>query len=441
MLDFKTKTRPCHVANVDNGKNPKFLAINHNTISFERDTYRGNKKIPTRLTIIRPLTAGWGAAPYKQNQKSVKTSRLSEFMHTQEHGPIVKFYSFEKASSNMEKGPRCDDISFELMTGNALNFWLDEKRLDEIRKTLPEGLIRIEPFTLCEIQIAPKNKDGADKGSACKIVEVRPASFTLYSCIQDIERLQPTMADARSVLLKHQQNQPHIVNDLITNEPAFHIHVSHKAFLHEDPDTPKDNGLITIVDTGVEPIDIPLSTLLTYTNCTDKDQACSLLEMAIATSSLQMLVVSNDYWKNATQSALRGVPIINTDLLLQSVVPARVGEQTCFPTPHTAQVDDVVYNVQIHVEEVIPSIFPFSFLNFSLAHTGTHRRRHRPPAQDPGLHPLRKERRARARLQDPLPSHQQRRPRDPPLLGRLLRRLPPQERPGHRLQAPQGHAL
>jgi len=376
MLDFKIKARPCHIANVDNGKNPKFLAINHNTISFERETYRGNKKIPTRLTIIRPLAAGWGAAPYKQNQKGVRTSRLSEFSQTQDNGPVVKFYSFEKASSNLEKGPRCDDITFELMTGNALNLWMDEKRLEEMRKMLPEGLARIEPFTLCEIQVAPKNKEGAAKGSACKIVEVRPVQFTLYSCIQDIERLQSSAADARAALLKHQQSQQFIANDLITNEPAFHIHASHKAFIHEDPDGPKDTGLITIVNTGIEPIDIPLHTLLAYTNSADRNQACSLLEMAIATSSLQMLVINNDYWKNATQSAFRGIPIINTELLLQSVIPARIGDQTCFPTPHIAEVDEVVYNVQIHVEQVICPFFTIRII----IHTHKHTTRNPPPS-------------------------------------------------------------
>jgi len=353
MLDFKTKTRQCHVANVDNGKNPKFLAINHNAISFERDTYRGNKKIPTRLTIIRPLAAGWGAAPYKQNQKGVKTSRLSEYFNSPEHGPTVRLYSFEKASNNMEKGPRRDDITSELMTGNALNLWMDEKRLEEMKRTLPEGLARIETFTLCEIQVAPKNQEGASKGSACKIVEIRPTSFTLYSCMQDIERFQPTMADARAALLKHQQHQPHIANDLVTNEPAFHVHVPHKAYLHEDPELPRDDGYITLVNTGVDPIDIPVHTLLAYTNSTDRGQACSLLEMAIATSSLQTLVISNDYWKNATQSSLRGIPVINTEALLQCVVPAMVGTQTCFPTPHATQIDDTVFSIQIHVEQVV----------------------------------------------------------------------------------------
>jgi len=78
--------------------------------------------------------------------------------------------------------------------------------------------------------------------------------------------------------------------------------------------------------------------------------------MAIATSALQMVVISNEYWKNATQSSFRGIPVINTEALLQCVVPALVGEQTCFPTPNTAFVDEVTYNIQIHVDQVFDYI-------------------------------------------------------------------------------------
>ena len=39
MLDFKTKARPSFTAALNESKNPKFLAINHNAVSFEKDTY------------------------------------------------------------------------------------------------------------------------------------------------------------------------------------------------------------------------------------------------------------------------------------------------------------------------------------------------------------------------------------------------------------------
>jgi hypothetical protein len=186
MADFKTKLRPCYIASTEQAKNPKFLAINHTPVSFDKETYRGNKKIPTRFTIIRPLSAGWGSAPYKQHQKGVAVKRLSEMTTSSEHGAVVKMYSFEKMPSNMEKGPRVDEISFEIRTGNTFNFWLDEKRLDELKRSPTMSHIdkTINEFTLCEIQMAPKNKEGALKGAGCKIIDIKPCSFTLYSCVE-----------------------------------------------------------------------------------------------------------------------------------------------------------------------------------------------------------------------------------------------------------------
>ena len=102
----------------------------------------------------------------------------------------------------MEKGPRCDDTTFELRTGNALNFWLDEKRLDEIKKTLPEGIAKIEPFTVCEIQISPKNNESITKGFACKIATVKPCDFTLYSCIQVMNMIYVELSRSNSHFLR-----------------------------------------------------------------------------------------------------------------------------------------------------------------------------------------------------------------------------------------------
>ena len=181
LLDFQTKTRPCQLVSAKNEKNAVFLAINHSLISFEKDTYKGNKKIPTRITLLRAMAPGWGSAPYKQNQKNVRTQKLFEFLGGSI--PAIKFYSFEKVANNSEKGPRCDDISFELSPGDALNFWLDEKRLGEIRDTLND-LVRIPAFTICQVFIAPKNNEAISKGYACTIKAIKPCNFTLYSCIQ-----------------------------------------------------------------------------------------------------------------------------------------------------------------------------------------------------------------------------------------------------------------
>ena len=382
MSDFKTKTRPCQIVAASNEKNATFLAINHSPISFEKDAYKGNKKIPTRITLIRALAPGWNSAPYKKNQKASNRQKLAEFVG----GPIpaLRLYTFEKVTNNSEKGPRCNDISFELHAGNALTYWMDDKRLGEIRDQIPAGLLHIPALSVCEVEIAPSNNEAVAKGYGCTIKKITPREFTLYSCLSDIEAFPPSFVDASAALLKHQTAQPHLGTSLVVNEPSFFVHVSDKAYIHEDPDQPE---FATLVNTGIDPVDIPLPTLMQYTNSTKKAQACALLEMAIAQGALQLFVIHNDYWKGANTSALRGIPIINTDLLLQSIVPSRVGEQDCFPTPNTIVVEDVTYNIQIHVDpvrkEVVGSLAAVysdpSFFSF----TGTRPRHQRTPAPRP----------------------------------------------------------
>jgi hypothetical protein len=150
-------------------------------------------------------------------------------------------------------------------------------------------------------------------------------------------------------MVKYHKSQPLLEKDLVVDTPSFFLNVAQEAYIHEDVEAPE---FITLVNAGTEPVDIPVSTLVRYTNSVKKQQACSLLEMAIANRALQLFVVCNSYWKNATQSALRGIPIINTDLLLQSVVASKVGKDTCFQTAHTTTVEDVAYSIQIHVEQV-----------------------------------------------------------------------------------------
>jgi hypothetical protein len=183
MLDFKFKTRPCNTFPLDSSKNSTFLAINHREISFDMETYKAGKRVPHRFTVIRPLQAGWSAAPYKKNQKGVATKRLSE-LATVDSNPAIKMYSFEKGATNMDKGPRRDEFTFEICSGNALNFWLDDQRVTLMKKDQPSLQDHIPAFTVCEIHIASKNVDGVAKSSACKVVDIKPKSFTLHSCME-----------------------------------------------------------------------------------------------------------------------------------------------------------------------------------------------------------------------------------------------------------------
>ena len=353
MQDFRTKTRVMNTASLNESKNSKFIAINHTNITFEKEAYKGNKKIPTRFTIIRPLSTGWGAAPYKQNTKTIGAKKLSElsYMGTQ---PVMKMWGFEKVPSNMEKGPRVDDANWELRAGNTLMYWLDEQRVREIREK--QSIEKIDAFTICEIQISTRNTESIAKGSGVKITEIKPCNYSLYSCIADLDHFSPTLADARTQELKTQQTYPHIARDLVPENPAFHVVVHHKAYFNDD-DT-NETGYVRLLNWGgSDTIDIPLCALAKYTNLdpTHKLTACNLLEIAIATNALQLLVFNNDFWRSPTESHLRGIPIINTENLLHSVIPALIGTQTTFQTPYDITIDDTTFHIQIHIDpEALP---------------------------------------------------------------------------------------
>jgi hypothetical protein len=355
MQDFRTKTRAVNTASTADAKNAKFLAINQTAISFEKDIYKGNKKIPTRFTLIRPLSTGWGAAPYKQNSKVIGAKRLSELTYQgAQHQPVLKMYSFEKVPSNMEKGPRVDDINWELKAGNTLVFWLDEQRVREIREK--QNIEKIDAFTVCEIQIAARNTESVAKNSGAKIVEIRPCNFSLYSCLDDLSHFAPTLADARSQELRTQQLFPQIAKDLVPENPAFHVHVHHKAFFNDEHTA--ETGFVRLLNWGgSDTIDIHLDTLAKYTNLdpTYKLTACNLLEIAIATNSLQLMVFSNDFWRSPTESHLRAIPIINPESLFNSVIPSLIGTQTTFQTPYDITIDDTTFHIQIQIDpEAMP---------------------------------------------------------------------------------------
>ena len=355
MQDFRTKLRAMNTAPTADAKNAKFLAINQTPITFDKEVYKGNKKIPTRFTLIRPLSTGWGAAPYKQNTKIVGAKRLTELTYQgADHQPVMKMYSFEKVTSNMEKGPRVDDINWELRTGNTMVFWLDDQRAREIREK--QSIEKIDAFTVCEIQVASRNTESVGKGSGAKIVEVKPCNFSLYSCMQDLDRFAPTLADARTQELMAQQQFPQIAKDLVPENPAFHVHVHHKAFFNDEHTA--ENGYVRLLNWGgSDTIDIPLETLARYTNLDTayKLTACNLLEIAIATNSLQLLVFSNDFWRSPTESHLRAVPVINPESLFNSVIPSLIGTQTTFQTPYEITIDDTAFNIQIHIDpEALP---------------------------------------------------------------------------------------
>ena len=147
--------------------------------------------------------------------------------------PAMQMWGFKKTAAQADKGPRNEAHKWTLSAGATISMWLDEKRLEEKKanhKTsrfsdtiVPDGLLSIAPFTVCELTLTSRNDDRIVEGKAVKIVSVKPAGFSLYSCMTDLALLSPNVAHARLTQTKNRDAQPflekvcRVVSDLISN--------------------------------------------------------------------------------------------------------------------------------------------------------------------------------------------------------------------------------
>ena len=128
---LRLKNRSAFTASVINGKNSKFLAINHEDVPCDPASF-GGKARPIKFTVLRPLSAGFSSVPFKQGAPPANTvtKKLAELgTKTNEVGikqPTMQMWSFAKAKTNTDKGPRNDDVSWQIEAGMTFTMWLDE---------------------------------------------------------------------------------------------------------------------------------------------------------------------------------------------------------------------------------------------------------------------------------------------------------------------------
>jgi hypothetical protein len=362
------KTRTAFTGSLNDGKNPRFIAINHTEVPCTADQLKKNGK-PTAVafTILRPLSAGFASAPYKLKDKnrdpdakplSALSYKKSESGTTK---PVMTMHSYQRVGKS-DKGPR-SEISWTLEAGNTVLLWLDEERLKEDKgkddPLLPEGVATIPAFSVCEISIGPKSEESSKKGSSTKIITVRVATYTLYSLQADLAHLSQGLADARTLQLTARDEQPAIAKDLVVKDVPFWSAVSKAAFIDDSEITAHESvRLVNWGDPLIPQIDIPIDVLMKYTNCPRVDWACALLESAIAASAVSVLVFSNDFWKG---TGFKAIPVIDTEVLLADVKTAKSAHPAVYDTlfrtevegnPHTLQI--VMYPEPISVESGAP---------------------------------------------------------------------------------------
>ena len=402
---LKLKLRPAFTASIAESKNPRFIAINHEVVPCDASRLRRvGKSMPIRVTLIRPLTGGFTSVPYKQGVKAEgPTQRLSEISYvplfpplTTPEGhpnntkneaseavalgvlpgrPVMRMWSFKKASKNTDKGARVDDLCWYLEGGNTLILWLDEERMNKAavdraagkvgkhyEAVVPENITHIPAFTVCEVSLSCRSDEYAAKGSAVKIASIRPLGYTLYSCMNDLRLLEPTLELARRRQMELRLQYPSLANDLDTKDAPFWSRVDAGAVLDDsDLEMTQSVRLCNWGDASVPQIDLTVEQLLRGTNTTRVDWACALFEMAIVCGAASVLVFSSDFWAKNRETGFRGIPLIDVEKLLAvatpgaaEVAPLDEGNEATrlfkvFDTDHVLKIDNDTYRVQVLV--------------------------------------------------------------------------------------------
>lgn len=337
------KSRPVSFRATE-GKDPIFLAINHTPVPCTAEQMKTNgKSIPIKFTILQPLCAGFGAAPYSSRDKTQKDPNTAKYsqMVWKDSQCIMKMWPFQKSSVVGDKGPIVDN-PFTIELGTTLTLFVDLKRIKEDQKhdrpCLPPLIESIPQFTLCQLTLSPKNHEAVEKGSSVKISMVRIHSSSMYSIWPSIARMPGTLQDARLAQMEKFTLYPGLAKDIDVKDVPFFVHVPRTATIDDSDPDPK-----IMFWGGDEPIIVPAEVLQQYTNTKRLDLAISLLNVAISADSLYLMIFSNDYWmKNG--SVYKGVPLIDTEHLLEYAFPGTTSD-----TRYTVTNEGNTYKLMVEV--------------------------------------------------------------------------------------------
>ena len=329
------RSRPCTPV-VSESKDPRVLAINHTEIDcLSADA---TKAIPHKFTVLKPLVAGFGAAPFvmaKKDKRDPNARKYSEVVYGDKM--VLRMWPYEKVSVLGDKGQRVER-PFEIQCGNVLTLFVDNN--DRLKKAspFPPNLAIIPMFSVCEITLAPKSTEAEARGSSVKITSVRPVSYTMHSLFSVLPQFALNLSEARV-----RQNDcavafPNIQRDLDTKDVAFAVRV-------------KPSTVVTIYGSDLKlsawggdlPIILPGAVAQKYTNLTSLQWTQGLLNCAIVCDSLWVLVFSHEFWSK-DGSIFKGIPLIDTEHMLAGAEPGSTVE-----TRYTATMDDVTYKVAITV--------------------------------------------------------------------------------------------
>ena len=279
VSDFTTVGAGCHPPH-NNGqrKGATFLAI-----ALTRVPTRPEHMWQTKsgynichFALIKTLSAGFAAAPYKNadantradpakmqmlnklNREGLPISELVPQQCSSGWPAAMRFYPF-KRDGTYDKGERQDNLVSEVCLSNTLACYINAETFHEATDThraehwkLPyDRESPIEQYTLCEIEVLPKNVSEASKGKLLKISRVRVHNQSLASYRSSLvtSRYPSTYEESALVQILTRMKSPCTRSDITIDRPTFLVRkVNAAAVVYNVQDGV--TGLIHIVNWG-----------------------------------------------------------------------------------------------------------------------------------------------------------------------------------------------
>lgn len=203
-----------------------------------------------QFALIKPMNKGYAAAPYRTLDPAARQDQAKvqlNMRHNKDGKPItellpenpdsrwpavMRMIPFKKEGT-YDKGERNEGLAAELCLSNILSCYVnaetfstanDPARADTWK--LPfDSDEPIEPFTLCELEVVPKNTAEATKGKCCRIARVRRHTLTLntYREWLDASRYPASYEESILVQLLCRIRSPSIRSDVDIARQTFYI--------------------------------------------------------------------------------------------------------------------------------------------------------------------------------------------------------------------------
>lgn len=357
------------------GQYAKFIAVNMDAIPCTNENFVG-EFIFNRFCIVAAVASGFSKVPYtKKDGVSKDAKPMSQVeMNPQTKERYMRMWTFTKSNKQTDRGPRCDDVSWTIRSGDVITVIMNKDALSKggtpsndkgpASEPFPGHVSHIPPFSVLEIMVACKNHDSVTKerGDAIRVSHISFSPLSMISYLMDLKLIPHSMENAVKSAEARRNEDPIVSCFSDTNTASFftpvtsgcicfdkeRVLVPPKPVKHAEDEGVKTrlsekmltltawtDGTLTGLPSETE-LDMPLSAVMVATNAIpvnhigefvrapteqDIEWATTMLTIASDFGALNVFVCTNTYWGSGGKSPFRGIPIIDTNKILAEIAP------------------------------------------------------------------------------------------------------------------------